>query len=385
MRVAIVQQIVPHYRVPVFDLLARQNGVELTVWSGQRALDSLKHVPSPGSYREASAPIRRFGRIWWQPSQIGIARRDDHDVVIFSWNSRLVHLPKALRICRERGTPTILWGHGYSKHESALRRRWRNRLLNQCDACVLYSRVVADRIINEGFDHRRLFVAQNALNQQAINAARSKWLAQPDALHAFRQAHDLTERATVVFISRLEPDKRIDLLLRSFAVVVQKKPEARLALIGRGSEEETLRTLAAQLGVHRNVIFAGGVYEEEQLAPWFLCASCMAYPVAIGLSIFHAFGYGLPVVTSDDFASHNPEIEALRAGENGLTYRDGDIDDFAAQILACMNDESARRRMSDAALRTVQSPDGFCLERMVKGFTEAIAFAQQHPGGDRKA
>lgn len=376
-RVAIVQQVVPHYRLPVFDLLARQPGIALTVWSAQRAQGSLKHVPSPGSYREGLAPLRMIAGFCWQPALVSIAKSDAHDVVIYSWNARLLHLPRALRTCRNRGVPTLLWGHGYSKDESAIRRRTRNRLLNLSDGCLLYNSSAARQLASEGFDPKRLFVAQNALDQGPIDAARTNWLNRPDALRDFRRSHGLPEHATALFISRLEADKRIDLLLRAFAIVVRARPEARLAVIGRGSEEAALRTLSMQLGIERNILFAGSVYEEEHLAPWLLSASCMAYPVAIGLSIFHAFGYGLPVVTSDDIASHNPEIEAFRPNENGLAYRDGDIDDFAAKILACMGDEASHRRMREAALRTVRSPDGYCLDRMVKGFTDAIAFVRE--------
>ena len=180
----------------------------------------------------------------------------------------------------------------------------------------------------------------------------------------------------ILFISRLEADKRVDLLLDAFKIVANQRPGAKLAIIGRGEEEQALRDRTGRLGLSDRVIFPGAIYDEMQLAPWFLSAACMAYPVAIGLSVLHAFGYRLPVVTSDDIASHNPEIEALRDGENGLLYRDGDVGDFAAKMLMCMNDTEVRRRMSDAALLTVGEPDGFCIPRMVRGFVEAIAYAR---------
>ena len=39
----------------------------------------------------------------------------------------------------------------------------------------------------------------------------------------------------------------------------------------------------------------GSIYDEIELAPWFLTADAFVYPENIGLSILHAFGYGLPV------------------------------------------------------------------------------------------
>jgi glycosyltransferase involved in cell wall biosynthesis len=288
-----------------------------------------------------------------------------------------VHLSRALKLCRRNGVPTLLWGHGFSKGESSWKRRVRNRLLDSAAAVLLYNQHAADRLVQEGIHPSRTFVAHNAIDQTPIRAAREHWLARPDDLARFRAEHGIASEDMALFISRLERDKRIDLLLDAFAIVAQRRPAARLAIIGRGREEAPLRAHAARLGLAQHVLFTGSVYDDMHLAPWFLSAACMAYPVAIGLSILHAFGYGVPVVTSDDIASHNPEIESLRAGQNGLLYRDGDAGDFAAKILTCMDDSPLRSRMADAATETVREPDGFCLQRMVRGFTDAIAFATQ--------
>ena len=94
------------------------------------------------------------------------------------------------------------------------------------------------------------------------------------------------------------------------------------------------------------------------------------YPVNIGLSIMHALGYGLPVVTSDDLAAHNPEIEALEPGGNGLLYRDGDVDDLVARWKDLMTDHDQRARMSRQAIRTVE--EKYTLENMVQGFLDAM-------------
>jgi glycosyltransferase involved in cell wall biosynthesis len=378
--VCIVQQIVPHYRVPVFDLLARQPGIELSVWSGHQPWGSLQPAKGTGRYEEVDAPFRKYGLVYWQPGQVAAAKAaaaGRYDVVIFSWNARLVHLPRALRVCARSGVATLLWGHGFSKGESRWKRRVRNRLLDSAAAVLLYNQHAADRLVREGIDPARAFVALNAIDQAPIRAAREHWQRRPQDLARFRAEHGITDSEMALFISRLEKDKRIDLLLEAFAMVVRQRPAARLAIIGRGSEEAALRAQVARLNLGQHVIFAGSVYDDMHLAPWFLSAACMAYPVAIGLSILHAFGYGLPVVTSDDLAAHNPEIESFRAGENGLLYRDGDAGDFAAKMLACMNDLPLRSRMGASALATVREPDGFCLERMVRGFTDAIAFATQ--------
>lgn len=372
-RVCIVQQVLPHYRVPVFDLLGRQAGLTLTVCCAPEGMGSLDTVPGTENFIVQHSPLKRLGPFIHQPVLRQAALHAPIDVLICSWNRRLMGIGGSLKAARRRGVRTILWGHGFSKTESSFRRRLRNALAHKADALLLYNRSAADRLISEGFDARRVFVAQNSIDQAPIQRARRHWLERPAELEAFRAQHGLVGREASVFISRLEPDKKIPLLLDAWDQVCRQRPGARLIVIGKGSALDDSKERASRLAVPNSVIFTGPLYDDMQIAPWCLCASSFAYPAAIGLSIFHGFGYGLPVITSDDIPSHNPEIEAHRDGENGLLYKDGDAGDFAAKLLRCMDDESLRGRLSDGALETVLSPEGYNIERMVRGFLEAIA------------
>jgi glycosyltransferase involved in cell wall biosynthesis len=107
------------------------------------------------------------------------------------------------------------------------------------------------------------------------------------------------------------------------------------------------------------------------------------HPGAIGLSIFHAFGYGLPVVTSDRVEIQMPEFETHRDGINGLLYRHGDAQDLASKLASLLAEDAVRRRMSAAALATVSGSRGRNVEGMVAGFLEAIDFAAARHGKSR--
>ena len=104
-----------------------------------------------------------------------------------------------------------------------------------------------------------------------------------------------------------------------------------------------------------------------------MVSTAFCYPANIGLSILHGMGYGLPVVTSDKVESQNPEIEALRDGENGFLYRDGDIDDLTAKLEVLLTDSATQNRMSAAAHAT--ATERFSLANMVDGYVDAVRFA----------
>ena len=116
----------------------------------------------------------------------------------------------------------------------------------------------------------------------------------------------------------------------------------------------------------------GPIYDQMQLAPWFLNAEVFCYPQNIGLSLLHAFGYGLPVVTADRVEAQNPEIAALEHGKNGLTYAHGDADALAAALRQLLDQAPLRQEMSGRAEQTVR--EDFTIERMVDGMEAAVRY-----------
>ena len=119
--------------------------------------------------------------------------------------------------------------------------------------------------------------------------------------------------------------------------------------------------------------FLGAVYDEMALAPWFLSADAFCYPANIGLSLLHAFGYGLPVITTDRNELQNPEIEALEPGRNGLVYKHDDLEALASTLERVIVDRPLRESLAAEAL--VTATQRFNLRTMVDGIEQAIRYA----------
>ncbi|MDI9410150.1 MAG: glycosyltransferase family 4 protein [Bacteroidia bacterium] len=373
-RVCIVQPALPAYRVPVFNQLVTAHGIDLTIAAEFRPIwGSLKSVRGDGTFRTIEAPISIWNGLMRQPKQLELARHGAFDVIIFPLNRKSLDVDLALRAARRRGIGTVLWGHGFSKRESWLRRSLRNNLLRKADAGLLYSSAARDRLMAEGLDPARLFVAQNAIDHRRVEAAIHSWSDDAGRLAEFRRQHLLEHGETILFISRMEPDKHVEVLIDAFALLLRRRPRARLVLVGDGSCVPDLQQRARAAGLGASVTFTGPIYDEDALAPWAMSAACFVYPAAIGLSIYHAFAYGLPVLTSDDIASHNPEIEALEPGVNGLLVRDGDPTAFADAMERVIGDPDARDRFRKAAHATIHRPGGFTIDTMAQGFADAIS------------
>jgi len=385
LRVCIIQGVVPHYRVAIFDRLARTSDIDLEVWGHLGpARSSLLSAVERGAFRCQDAPERSIGPFLWQPGQLGAARSGRFDVIIFTWNQRYLHLRPALRAAQSRGIGTCVWGHGYSKRDSSLKRRRRNALLRHCDACLVYGDAAARALAAEGVRQEMLFVARNAIDQEPIRAAISEWNRDPQRLERFRREQGLEGAEVVLLIARVEPEKRVELLVEAVARLRGTLAPIRLVVIGEGSAVASVQATARRLGIADLLRMPGATYDELAIAPWCLAAKCAAYPAAIGLSILHDFGYALPVITSDDPRGHGPEIAALADGVNGLLFRAGDAADLAEKLAICLRDGTRREAMALAAKATVTGPDGFTLDAMHAGMMAAIQHCASRAGARRK-
>jgi glycosyltransferase involved in cell wall biosynthesis len=181
----------------------------------------------------------------------------------------------------------------------------------------------------------------------------------------------------LLFCGRLRavPPSRLDLVLSALAQLVKTNPAYLLVIIGDGEERGRLERVAGELGVASNIRWLGAQYDESANAPWFISALCGVYPGAIGLSMMHSLGFGLPVITHSDRLQHGSEFAALRHGWNGLVFSPGDPSDLARQIELLRTDGDLRRAMSENALRTVN--EDFSLGNMVERFVLAVRAARE--------
>lgn len=353
--------------------------VELTVFAGGTK-GSLRGIDSAKNYRLIYGSVWSFGRstfeMKYQDAQRLAINPESFDLAILPWDIRYLSLIPSLILARRRRMRCVLWGHGYSKSPGRVRDTVRNACGKMADAVMVYSRSIASQLIaNDGFSESRVFVAQNAIDQRPIDVARAHWSCDSRSLEDFQSKWNLDPACTVIFVSRLEPDNKVDLLINGLSTLRHTHNRAKLVIVGDGSDRRRLQRVVSRLGLDEHVIFTGSIYNEIELAPWMLSATLFCYPQNIGLSILHAFGYGLPVVTGDNIAGHNPEIDALQPDSNGLLFRDGDVHAMVSQWRRLMDDVSLRARLSVNAMTCVS--ESFTLSNMVNGFVGLIDAARE--------
>lgn len=152
-----------------------------------------------------------------------------------------------------------------------------------------------------------------------------------------------------VFLSNrnLEPLYNVGCILRAFAIVQRRFPEAALTVAGDGSQRAELERLARELNL-RHTEFIGRV---EQARMHELCERADIYLNSSNIdnmpgSIIEAYAAGLPVVTTD--AGGIPYI--LTDGETGLMVSRGDHESLAAAAIRLLEDNDLADKLTANAL-----------------------------------
>lgn len=156
----------------------------------------------------------------------------------------------------------------------------------------------------------------------------------------------------VAYLGRLEPYKRVDLLLRAVARLVERFPELEVAIVGRGSERERLERLAVELGIAARVRFTGFVNDAERdalLADARVCV-CPSVKEGWGITVIEANALGVPVVATDA-----PGLkDAVQHDATGLLVADGPAEEFvdrlATAVTDLLADDSRTARLAEHAL-----------------------------------
>jgi glycosyltransferase involved in cell wall biosynthesis len=110
----------------------------------------------------------------------------------------------------------------------------------------------------------------------------------------------LPDNHRILYVGRLEDVKGVDYLIRAFAEVIIKIPQAELRIVGDGNARKKLEQLVADLKLTDHVTFCGwveagtGVVREYENA--LILAVPSIWPEAFGLVCVEALAVGRPVV-----------------------------------------------------------------------------------------
>lgn len=350
-KLALQQRVLPHYRVPFFDLLASACDGGMSLFTGlPRAEEGIVVANGLRVIRYTlGRNIHLFGGSLYLCYQQGLMdwlKEQNPDALIMEANARYLSTSAAVKWMHQQNRPVIGWGLG-SPPISGFRKRRRFSFIRRFDALISYSQRGAEEYTALGFPEEKIFVAHNSV-------------ALPPSAPIPSRPSTFDPRPNILFVGRLQARKRVDYLLRACA---ELKQDIRLVIVGDGSERAAVETLAKE--IYPSAEFVGSKHGAE-LKPYFAGADLFVLPGTGGLAVQEAMSYGLPVIVAQGDGTQD---DLVRSG-NGWQIPPDDFDALVATMKDALSDVARLRRMGQESYRIVK--EEINIEKMVEVFVKAL-------------
>jgi glycosyltransferase involved in cell wall biosynthesis len=340
--VAVLYHYFAHYREAVIRELL-DHGHHRYDFAGDTVDDGkgIKLTEAIPADRFIRARCLRFGPLMIQPRAIALALSGRYDTLILLGNAMWPATWLAAILGRLRGKRVFFWTHGWQRREGGFKGAFRNAFYRLAHGLLLYGHNAKCVGLSCGFEPGRLHVIYNSLDYRQQERVRSTL--DPESVAGRRRAmYGEGAETAVMAITRLQPAKRLGMLIDAAARCAGRGRPMSLLFVGDGPDRPRLETMARERGVRAH--FAGALYDERAIAECLAASDLCVIPGPAGLTVMHSLAYGTPFITNDDASTQMPEFEAVVHGVNGALYRAWEVDDLAAHMLACTQTPELRER-----------------------------------------
>lgn len=260
----------------------------------------------------------------------------------------------AAHYCRKYGVPYIVRPHGtldpylYQRHP--LRKRIYETLVerrNLANAAAVHFTSTEEMELAKSLDLRfRGVVAPLGLETTRNGPADSQAAAATRA--------EFAGKKIVLFMSRINFKKGLDILARAFGEVHRRRKDAHLVIAGPDNDgySGTVRKCLKEAGVSDAVTFVGMVLNERKSA-LLSCADLFvlpSYSENFGIAVVEAMAAGLPVVISNRVNIWR-EIQEANAGLVVHT----DPSELARAILELLDNSALARQLGERGCRLART------------------------------
>jgi 1,2-diacylglycerol 3-alpha-glucosyltransferase len=205
---------------------------------------------------------------------------------------------------------------------------------------------------------------------------------EPGSGARFRAAHALrADRPLMLYIGRVAHEKNIEFLLRVFAAVRARVPEALFLIAGEGPASASLRELAARLDVAQAVHFVGYLDRDTELLDCYAAADVFVFASRTetqGLVLLEAMAQGAPLVSTAKLGTRS----ILQEGCGALIVEE-ELEAFAAATVRVLKDAPLRARLAEEGRRYAREWSSLAMARrlaeLYRGMTP-VAHAPLRPG-----
>lgn len=320
-KICLIYNYAQHYRAEIFQQL--DHCFDIDFYFGDKYLDVKKMDYSLLGGKVEEVHNGKIGPFLYQTKVLCLLKRYDvflmigetHSITtwIFMFLSKL--FPKK-RI--------YFWCHGWYGKETKVESFLKHILDNMPAGLFVYGNYAKRLMIKEGFDEKKLYVIHNSLAYSKQLEIRKQL-----SLNSLYKDYFENDDPVLMFVGRLDPVKKLDMILQSMDICKKRGNNYNLILIGGGQELDRLKALAENLDLSNRVWFYGPCYDETILGNLIYNSDICIAPGNIGLTAMHCMVFGTPAITHNYFKWQMPEFEAIIEGETGAFFVMDDVQSLA--------------------------------------------------------
>ncbi len=265
---------------------------------------------------------------WLKKSRVDIVHTHDFYTNVFGMSgATLARVP--VRIASMRETAGM---------RSAAQRKTQRVAYALANAVVGNSNAVRDKLIGDGIQPEKVAVIYNGLDIERLETSLSR------AAVLKLLSVDMPGAKFVSIVANMRHEvKDYPLFLRAAKMVKAAIPEAGFLLAGEGELQESLKSLAAELGIAECTFFLGRCEKVAELLS--VSDVCVLSSKAEGFSnsIIEYMAAGRPVVATDVGGAR----EAIVEGETGFLVPAGDDRQLSQRLITLLKTPKLAREMGE--------------------------------------
>jgi glycosyltransferase involved in cell wall biosynthesis len=361
--VIIIQEKIPHYRVPFYQELKKLldvEGIRLDVIYSPLLTDNMMH----GKITWA-IPIRvhNIGPFKWQNV---INKANKYNLVIVQQESKYLANVFLLILARIFRYKIAMWGHGRNFQRSSpnsISELLKRFLSRRVDWWFAYNNLSASVVKRIGYPVDKI---TNVMNSVDTNYLQKKCISYDRVvLDKLKSELGISSDNIAIYSGSFYHEKRIDFLIESCQIIRATIPDFHLIVLGSGSQTNLIKEAALRNPWIKYI----GTKGDDFKSPYWMISKIALMPGAVGLVILDSFAYGVPLITTS-YQFHGPEIDYLVHGVNGIIVDDYmSSQEYAGAVIDLLRDDEQRLALAAEARKSASL---YTIENMAQNFANGI-------------
>lgn len=314
-KILIIQEWIPHYRLSLFNFISKNPKVALTVaYDAENGFD----VPSNEVFFSLVQYTKNsFNNLSLISDLASLTKGYDRIVMV----GNLHFLPTLLFLTFSKRKKLFFWGIGVSSNKGIKKKpimdQFRFWLSDRSLGTILYSEEISE------------YYRQNVKYKEKVFSL-------PNTLEVDLFPFSMEKRKKILVLGSFKEVKRLDQVIIAFSNIVKKIPrDISLHIIGDGPEEANLKNLVDTKNLLHSVVFHGRMEKDTEIYPIISTSLVCVSPAQAGLSVLHSMAFGCPFLTSTNAITGGEKFN-IENNKNGYFY-DGTLKSLEDALLNIIN------------------------------------------------